>query len=548
MNAEVLKPKLLDTIKVYTRSLFISDLLAGIIVGIVAIPLALAFAVASGVKPEQGLFTAIIAGFAIAALGGSRAQVSGPTGAFIVVIAKIVSDFGYSGLATATFLAGGMLMLMGIFRVGGILKFVPFPLTVGFTSGIAVIIFSAQLRDFFGLDISQVPPEFVDKWRLYVSKIHTINPDAFALGAASLITLFLFPSRKIPGSLVVLLGATFFSHYFGLSVETLGSRFGEIPSVLPYPIMPDLSLSHIRLVFTAAMTIAMLGAIESLLSASVADGMLGTKHRSNMELIAQGVGNLLSPIFSGIPATGAIARTATNIKSGGKTPISAITHAVTVLLVMLLFGKYAALIPLPALSAILIYIAWNMSEMKTFFSLLKSQRGDVLVLLTTFLLTVFIDLTVAIEVGMILSALIFMKRMEETAEFSWISNQNSESEDIISPVPANLPQGVEIFRIDGPLFFGAIDRFRSAISRLERSHKILILRMKAVPSIDASGVHALKELTKSLRKRNVILILAGLKKEPLQTLTKSSLIDDIGRDNICENTQEAVKRARLLLS
>lgn len=547
MNAEVLKPKLFDTLKGYTRSLFISDLLAGIIVGIVAIPLALAFAVASGVKPEQGLFTAIIAGFVIAAFGGSRTQVSGPTGAFIVVIAKIVHDFGYSGLATATFLAGAMLMLLGIFRVGGILKFVPFPLTVGFTSGIAVIIFSAQIRDFFGLDIATVPPEFLDKWQLYIEKFKTVNPDSFALGAASLVTLFLFPSRKIPGSLVVLIGATLFSHIFGLSVETLGSRFGEIPSVLPSPALPDLSLSHIRLVFTAAMTIAMLGAIESLLSASVADGMQGTKHRSNMELIAQGIGNLLSPIFSGIPATGAIARTATNIKSGGKTPISGMIHSITVLLIMLLFGEYASLIPLPALSAILIYVSWNMSEVKTFISLLRSQKGDVLVLVSTFLLTVFIDLTIAIEVGMILSAFIFMKRMEESSEFSWISDR-SESEDSITPVPSNLPAGVEIFRIDGPLFFGAIDRFRSAISRLERSHKILILRMKAVPSIDASGVHALKELTKSLRKRGVILILAGLKKEPLQILKKSTLIDDIGRENICENTQEAVKRARLLLS
>jgi SulP family sulfate permease len=550
-----LQPKLITVLREgYSSKQFSADLIAGLIVGIVALPLAIAFAIASGVKPEQGLYTAIVAGLVIALLGGSRAQISGPTGAFVVIIYGIVQKHGYDGLAVATMIAGVMLIVMGLIRMGAFLKFIPYPVTVGFTSGIALIIFSSQIRDFLGLQMTSVPAEFVAKWAEFGRHFTTFNPMALTVGVVSLLIVFLWPrvTPKIPGSLIAILVATAAVHLLHLNVETIGSRFGSVPSGLPAPHLPHLSFRLIQEMFSPALTIALLAAIESLLAAVVADGMMGSRHRSNMELIAQGAGNILSPIFGGIPATGAIARTATNIKSGGRTPVAAIIHCLTLLLIMLFFGRWAALIPMPALAAILIFVAYNMSEYHAFLKLLKSPKSDVAVLLATFFLTVLIDLTVAIQVGVVLAAFLFLQRMSDVTQVNALTlNMQEESEeDPNSPRAIEkriVPPGVEVFEIYGSLFFGAIERFKDSLRRVEKNPKVLIIRMRLVPAIDATGLQVLEDLLERTTSEGGTLMLTGVADQPLEAMKRSGLLDRIGRENIMDNIDAALARARQLL-
>jgi SulP family sulfate permease len=549
-----LEPKLITVFREgYTTKQLGSDLIAGVIVGIVALPLAIAFAIASGVKPEQGLYTAVVAGFVIGALGGSRAQISGPTGAFIVIIYGIVQQYGYDGLAVATMIAGVILIAMGLLRMGAFLKFIPYPVTVGFTTGIALIIFSGQVRDFLGLRMQSVPANFVEKWGAYFHHAATVNWQAVAVGSVSLLIVFLWPRvmPKIPGSLVAIIVATAAVHLLSLNVETIGSRFGEVPNTLPAPHFPHLTWGLITKMFSPAITIALLAAIESLLAAVVADGMLGTRHRSNMELIAQGVGNIVSPIFQGIPATGAIARTATNIKSGGRTPVSSLVHALTLLLIMLFFGKWAALIPMPALAAILIFVSYNMSEYHAFFKLLKSPKSDVAVLLVTFALTVLIDLTVAIQVGVVLAAFLFMQRMSDVAQVSSITDDLREEEDNTNDARSiskrSVPDGVEVFEIFGSLFFGAIERFKDAMRRVEKKPKVLIIRMRMVPAIDATGLQVLEDVMERTRREGGTMLLAGVAEQPLKAMDQSGFLDKLGRENAMPDTDAALARAREIL-
>jgi SulP family sulfate permease len=550
-----LEPKLLTILrKGYSRRQFSRDVVAGLIVGIVALPLAIAFAIASGVKPEQGLYTAIIAGFVIAVLGGSRTQISGPTGAFIVIIYGIVQEHGYDGLAVATFIAGFLLIGMGLARIGGLLKFVPYPVTVGFTSGIALIIFSSQIPDLLGLRVPEVPAEFIAKWGVFARHAGTVNVYAVGTAALSLAVILLWPkvTRKIPGPLVAMLVATVVVHAFALPVDTIATRFGSVPNRLPAPQFPHLSWEIVRDVFSPAVTIALLAALESLLSAVVADGMLGTRHRSNMELIAQGVGNVVSPIFSGIPATGAIARTATNVKSGGRTPVAGVVHALTLLCVLLFAGQWAALIPMPALAAILVVVAYNMSEWDAFLRLLKSPKSDVAVLLATFLLTVLIDLTVAIQVGVVLAAFLFLQRMASVTQVSQITTAFADGEDDRYGGPGSverreIPPGVEVFEIYGSLFFGAVERFNDAMRRVEKNPRVLILRMREVFSIDASGLQTLDELLARTRRKRTVLVLSGVHSQALDALVRSGLADRIGRQNIVADIDRALDRAREIL-
>lgn len=549
-----LEPKLITVFREgYSKNQLTSDLIAGVIVGIVALPLAIAFAIASGVKPEQGLYTAVIAGFVIGALGGTRAQISGPTGAFIVIIYGIVQQYGYDGLAVATIIAGGLLVAMGLLRMGAFLKFIPYPVTVGFTTGIALIIFSGQIRDFFGLRMESVPADFVEKWAAYFHSAATVNWQALAVGAASLLIVFLWPriTPKVPGSLVAIVVVTATVHLLSLNVETIGSRFGSVPSTLPAPHFPHLTWGLITKMFSPAITIALLAAIESLLAAVVADGMMGTRHRSNMELIAQGVGNIISPIFQGIPATGAIARTATNIKSGARTPVAAIVHAITLLLIMMFFGKWAALIPMPTLAAILIFVSYNMSEYHAFLKLLKSPKSDVAVLVVTFLLTVLIDLTVAIQVGVVLAAFLFLQRMSEVSQVSPLTgNLVDEEEDPNNPrtiSKLDVPQGVEVFEVYGSLFFGAIERFKDAMRRVEKNPKVLILRMRMVPAIDATGLQVLEDVLERTQREGGRLMLTGVAAQPREAMERSGLIEKLGRENVLETTDEALKRAQEIL-
>ena len=461
----MLKPKLLETLKHYDRQQFGRDVMAGVIVGVVALPLAIAFAIASGVSPEKGLFTAVIAGFIISALGGSRVQIGGPTGAFIVIVYGIVQQYGVGGLTIATCMAGVLLILLGLARMGAVIKFIPYPLIVGFTSGIALIIFSSQIKDLLGLTITgAVPADLIYKWKVYAEHISSVNGYSVLLAAVSILLIILWPkvTRKIPGSLIAILVTTLAALFFHLPVETIGSRFGSIPSSLPVPSIPRLDIDTIRGLIRPAFAIALLGGIESLLSAVVADGMIGGNHRSNMELVAQGTANIFSSLFGGIPATGAIARTATNVKNGGRTPVAGMVHAVTLLLILLCVGRWAALIPMATLAGILVVVAYNMSEWENFLSVLRGPRGDVVVLLTTFFLTVLVDLTLAIEIGMVLAVFLFMRKMIQFSDVSVLRGQledtgNGAAERIV------LPADVEIFEITGPLFFGAVYKFKDAM-------------------------------------------------------------------------------------
>jgi len=538
-----------------SRQQLINDLLAGIIVGIVALPLAIAFAIASGVKPEQGLYTAIVAGFLISALSGSRVQIGGPTGAFIVIVYGIVQRFGYDGLVIATLMAGLLLIAMGFARLGTIIKYIPYPVTVGFTSGIALIIFIGQLRDLFGLKMEHVPAEFFEKLLAYGHHFDSLSLSATLLGLATIGTIIYWPrvTQRIPGSIIALLATTLIATLFELPVETIGSRFGAVPSSLPLPHLPNWpGWDKFVQLFSPALSIAILAGIESLLSAVVADGMTGQRHRSNMELVAQGVANLASPLFGGIPATGAIARTATNIKNGGQTPLAGIIHAVTLLLILVFFGKWAALIPLPTLAGILVVVAWNMSEARHFIKLLCAPRGDILVLLSTFGLTVLIDLTVAIQVGMVLAAFLFMRRMAETTQVGFITadlqDENDEEWDDPNALSTRkIPAGVEVFEIDGPFFFGAADKFKNALLAINALPEVLILRMRHVLSLDATALHALDAVYSSAQRSNTRLLLSGVHAQPLVTMERAGFLDNIGEANVFGNIDDALARARELL-
>lgn len=551
----MLRPKLFTILKEgYDRYQFRKDLMAGILVGIVALPLAIAFAIASGVTPEKGLYTAIIAGLIISIFGGSRVQIGGPTGAFIVIVYGIVQEYGIAGLTISTFLAGIMIMAMGFARLGSVIRYIPHSLVVGFTSGIAVIIFSSQIKDFLGLTMGDVPADFVDKWVAYFNNIKSINPAALIIaGGTTLLTLYFSKiTSKIPGSLIAILLATAAVHIFQLPVDTIDSRFGGIPSSLPKPDFAMPNWATIQNLVEPAFTIALLGAIESLLSAVVADGMIGGSHRSNMELVAQGGANMASAVFGGIPATGAIARTATNVKNGGRTPVAGIIHALTLLLIMLFVGQWAKLIPLSCLAGILVVVAYNMSEYKSFFSILRGPSTDIIVLVSTFLLTVFVDLTVAIEIGMVLSAFLFMRRMAQLSNIrvsEELMTENEEKSDPFATSKLDIPKGVEVYEINGPLFFGAAHNFKEAMRSIHSNRPpILILRMRNVPLIDATGLHNLKEFVKSMQAGKTQVVLSGVQPSVREEIEKMHLDRFIGEKNICDHITIALERARELIS
>lgn len=538
---EIFKPELFTVLKQgYTRQQFTKDLFAGIIVGIVALPLAIAFAVASGVSPEKGLITAIIAGFIISFLGGSRVQIGGPTGAFIVIVFGVLSQYGMEGLIISTILAGIMLIIFGLLRLGSLLKFIPHPLIVGFTSGIALIIFTTQIKDALGLHIDEVPAGFIDKWKVYFSSLGTTNYMAVIITACTIFISIAFKriTNKVPGSFVAIILMTAAVSLFNLPVTTIESLYGEIPNKITFS-LPALDLSNIRYYFQPALTIALLCAIESLLSAVVADGMIGSNHRSNTELIAQGVANIVTPLFGGIPATGAIARTATNIKNGGRTPVAGIIHAVTLLLIMLFFGKWAKLIPMSCLAGILILVSYNMSEWRSFYSILKGSAFDIIILVITFLLTVLIDLTVAIEIGIVLSAVLFMKRMADNGQ----AILRDKESDIIENY-GNLPKGIEIYEISGPFFFGAAKHYSEVLKGNASSTKILIIRMRHVPFIDATGTHNFKEAIKSLNSNDKTIVLSGVQPNVKKELDKSGISALIGEKCIFDNFDAALAYAK----
>jgi SulP family sulfate permease len=550
----MLKPKLVSALQEgYSKKQLTEDLLAGIIVGVVALPLAIAFGIASGVSPQQGLVTAIVAGFIISAFGGSRVQIGGPTGAFIVMVYGIVQKFGVDGLIVATLLAGVMIMLMGFARLGSVIKYMPWSLIVGFTSGIALVIFSSQIKDFFGLQMGEVPAGFLEKWAAYGEHFSSVNIYAAVIAIGTFLLTFFMPkmSKRVPGSLVAILLSTIAVQYFGLPVETIESKFGEIPSSLPAPHLPAVDFATIRELLSPAFTIAVLGAIESLLSAVVADGLTGGNHRSNMELVAQGGANIASALFGGIPATGAIARTVTNIKNGGKTPVAGIVHAFTLLLIMLFVGKWAKLIPMACLAGILLVVAYNMSEWKSFRSILKGPKNDVLILLTTFFLTVIFDLTLAIEVGMVLAAFLFMRRMAKLSNIESITGRALDDEDEIDDPDAtsrySIPKGVEVYEINGPLFFGASHNFKEVMRQLNVHPKVLILRMRRVPMIDATGLYSLREFIQFLQARKTVVILSGVNPGLRKELDEYGITAKVGEENVQPHISEAIKRLNELL-
>jgi sulfate permease, SulP family len=548
LEAPVFLPKLFTTLKTYDRRQFMSDLAAGVVVGIVAIPLSIAFAIASGVTPDRGLYTAVVAGFLISALGGSRVQIGGPTGAFVVIIYGIVQKYGVAGLTLATLMAGAILIALGLARLGATIRFVPHPLITGFTAGIAVIIASGQVKEALGLRMGDVPAEFFERVSALTAHVGTANGPAAALAAATIAIVALWPrvSRRIPGPLIALLATTAAAHLLRLDVETVGSRFGGINAGLPHFVAPHVTLSEAAALVGPAFTIALLGAIESLLSATVADGMIGGRHRPNAELVAQGVANMASPLFGGIPATGAIARTATNIKNGGRTPVAGMIHSVIVLLITLFFGRWAALIPMATLAGVLLVVAYQMSEWRVFRAELTSPKSDVAVLLVTFFLTVFVDLTVAIEVGMVVAAFLFMRRMAEVTDVRAISGdliEEEDDEDAAASTAYVIPRGVEVFEINGPFFFGAAETFKDTIAMVAGKPKVLIIRLRRTPTIDATGLHALTDVVRRSRRDGTLVLLAEVQPQPLATLRRSVLVDEIGEENVCATMEEALARA-----
>ena len=546
-------PKLVTTLKDYNRQQFANDLTAGVIVGIVALPLAIAFAIASGVSPERGLITAIVAGFLISALGGSRVQIGGPTGAFVIIVYGIVQKYGLEGLTAATLLAGLMLLAMGFARLGSVIKFVPSPLVTGFTSGIAVIIFSSQVKDFLGLGMGDVPANFFEKVAAYGRNISTVNTSSLGVALLSLLIIMLWPrvNKRIPGAFVALIVTTALVHLAGIEVDTVGSRFGAISATIPPPVLPRLGIEEWTALVVPAFSIALLGAVESLLSAVVADGMIGSRHRANMELVAQGVANIASPLFGGIPATGAIARTATNVRNGGRTPIAGIVHALTLLLITLFFGKWAALIPMATLAAILVVVAYHMSEWRTFREELRAPKSDVAVLLTTFFLTVAVDLTVAIEIGMVLSAFLFMHRMSEVTAVNAVTQQlarEKRDDEVDVPLsqltPRSVPAGVEVFEISGAFFFGAAEAFKETLRTIGGKPKVLIIRMRDVSLLDSTGLRALRDVVRRGRAERTLVLIAEIHAQPMAALERSPVYEELGAGQIYMTLEDALDRAR----
>jgi SulP family sulfate permease len=524
----------------YSRQQIQTDIFSGIIVGILALPLAIAFAIASGVTPEKGILTAVIAGFIISFLGGSRVQIGGPTGAFVVVVVGIVQVYGLQGLIISTILAGIILILFGLFNLGTLIKFIPISLVVGFTSGIALIIFTSQINDFLGLEINKLPSEFSSKWRLYFSSIRNIN---FYSAGISVVTILIGVYskkiiKKIPGAFISIVLMTLIVSICRLPVQTIESVYGVIPNKISFIHFSEIEIGNLAYYIRPALTIAILGAIESLLSAVVSDGMIGSTHRSNTELIAQGFANIASGLFGGIPATGALARTATNVKNGGRTPVAGMVHAFTLLLIMLFFGKYAAMIPLSCLAGILIVVAYNMSEWRSFISILKGSKYDVLVLLVTFFLTVFADLTVAIEVGMILASLLFMQRMSRLSNVTSLEEDKDNIEDY-----STLTKGLLVYEINGPFFFGAANKYKEVLKEVGIKSSVLILRMRNVPFIDATGMHNFKEVLKTLNHYKVKVILSGVRQSVYDELIKSDIEHYISKDLICQNYDTAKLKA-----
>ena len=543
-----LQPKLFSTMKKYSKQQLIKDITAGFIVAIIALPLSIALALASGATPEQGLYTAIAAGFVISFLGGSRVQIAGPTAAFASIVAGVIATNGFSGLVIATILAGIMLILMGVFKLGSLIKFIPFTITTGFTSGIAITILIGQIKDFFGLTFNEAPIETIDKVKEVVACFGTINIEATNIGGVSLLILIVSPKflKKIPASLIAILVSALLVKVLDLNVLTIGDLY-EISSELPKPSIPSFSFDTVKAVIPDAVTIAVLAAVESLLSCVVADGMIGSRHNSNMELIAQGAGNICSALFGGIPATGAIARTAANVKNGGRTPVAGMVHAVVLLVVLLVAMPLASYIPMPAIAAILFMVAYNMSEWREFVSIVKhSPKSDILVLVVTFVLTIVFDLVVAICVGLVLSTLLFMKRMsDETNAYGWKEIDEATDEDNIGL--KTIPEGVSVFEITGPIFFGVATKFSDAVLRADKTKKVLVLRMRSVPAIDATGIHAFETILESLDKKGIKLVVSHLNEQPLKILKKSGIYKRIGAENFCPHIDIALKRAEELV-
>lgn len=543
-----LQPKLLAVIREgYGLRDLPHDAMAGIVVGVVALPLAIAFGIASGVRPEQGLYTAIVGGFVISLLSGSRVQIGGPTGAFVILVASVVGEFGYEGLAVATLMAGGFLVLMGLARLGAVIRFVPYPVTVGFTSGIAVVIAVGQIPEALGLRLGEAESKVVARLLSYLDVIATANLASMLVCGATIAILILWPrvSRRVPGPLVALLAMTTVCAVAGVDVDTIGSRFGSVAMGVPTPRLPRVPLAMIPDLVSPALAIALLGGIESLLSAVVADGMTGRRHRSNAELVAQGVANLASPLFGGIPATGAIARTATNVKNGGRTPVAGMLHALTLLLIVTTVGPWIVLVPMSVLAGILLVVAFRMSEWHGVRSLMSGPRSDVIVLVTTFLLTVFVDLTVAIQVGVVLAALLFMRRMAEVTEVRPVTEHlederagfEAENPDV------RLPDDTEVFEIAGSFFFGAAHRFTEALEQLSRHPRIVILRMRDVHAMDATGLHALRQVQDRLSRAGTVMLLSGVRAQPMTALVRSGMLERLGNANVLPTFRDAVARA-----
>lgn len=559
MSNSYFAPRLLSELRHYNKAKFAADLMAGLIVGIVALPLAIAFGIASGVSPSQGILTAIIGGFIVSALGGSRVQIGGPTGAFIVIIYGIVSDpnLDLSGLMLATMLAGIFLILLGVCHLGTIIKFIPYPIVVGFTSGIAVTIFTTQIKDLFGLTIAgKMPGDFLSKWLVYFQNFDTVDWVTTAIGVLSIVIIALTPkvSKKVPGSLVAIIvmtiGVYFLNTYTDMKVLTIGDQFGEIKASIPSLQVPNLSWESVKSLFPTAMVIAVLGAIESLLSATVADGVCGDHHNSNQELIGQGVANLCTPLFGGIPCTGAIARTMTNINNGGRTPVAGIIHAAVLLVIFLVLMPLAAYIPMSCLAGVLVIVSYNMSGWRTFMQLMKNPKSDVIVLFITFLLTVIFDLTIAIEVGLLIACLLFMKRMAESTQIKVIADEidpNDETDAEVHEEHLRIPQGVEVYEINGPYFFGIANKFEELMTAMEDHPKVRIIRMRRVPFIDSTGIHNLQNLCEMSHREGTHIVLSGVTPNVYSVLEHNGFCHLLGKDHICPNINVALERASAIV-
>ena len=552
------KPKIFTTLKNYSWDQFRKDLAAGAIVGVVALPLAIAFAIASGVEPHRGLVTAVVAGFLISALGGSRVQIGGPTGAFVVIVYAIVQKHGLDGLILATLMGGGILVVMGFARFGGVIKFIPYPVTIGFTAGIAVVIFTSQIRDLLGLQMEDVPAEFLMKWPAFFAALPSLNIWALALSVLTVLIIVLMQkwTLRVPGTLAALVVTTLLVYYGHLPVETIGSRFGELPHGFPAPHWPQWSFSMVPELIRPATTIAILAGIESLFSAVVADGMIGGKHRSNMELVAQGIANIASALFGGMPATnGDLAHgnffTPTIFSSGGRTPVAGIVHALTLLIILLGFGKLAAMIPLACLAGILAVVSYRMGEWHSVAAVFRAPRSDIIVMLTTFLLTVLIDLTVAIEIGMVLAAFLLIRRLALTSNINVITREFTDEEERDDPKAISkrvLPAGVEVFEITGPFFFGVAASFMEAMKNIERNPKVRIIRMRHVPMVDVTAANAMKDMLRECKKRGIVLLLSGVLEQPRRALDQFGLLEEIGPRNVLNDIDDALVRARELLA